>query len=177
MAPRLLSRPASKGGKSGHKLKQTNDIKAKRKSRPVTPRGPRTATRAKPDTLGWRIQRCRKALNLTQKDLAAKVGVVQASVSAWECGKVEAANIPARTLKQVAIALETTEAHLRTGQETRGAAEGVTIEVQLHMPSKHTEVQSMAREGLASESLTLAQAQKLLREAVKAGKPVWVVVG
>ncbi len=32
-------------------------------------------------------------------------------------------------------------------------------------------------DGLISEAMGLAQAQRLLRESVRAGKPIWIVVG
>ncbi len=178
MAPRLPSRPASKGGKSGRAIKQSTDIK---KSRPKILRGPRNATQARPHTLGWRLHKLRKELKLTQLALAREVGVVQATVSAWECGIVAPDKIPLRTLRLLAQALGVSVAYLREGREAQDAAAEHLgpdrVSVSLPSPAEGTEVLRVARQGLAAEALSLAQAQRALREAVKGGHPVWLVVG
>ncbi len=169
MASRQSSRPDPKGGKNGRKLKQTkrNSIR----------RGPKTATKAKPGTLGSRLQRLRKEHGLTQGELATRLGVKQAAVSAWELGKVESDNIPASAMKLICLELGTTEAYLRTGKVGPSlASEDRSPRVKLPPPERGTEVLGVALRGLSNEALTLVQAQKTLREAVKAGRAVWLVV-
>lgn len=51
-------------------------------------------------TMAHRIKACRKQAQLTQKELAAKIGVKEAAVSKWENGKVD--NIPRSTIKALA---------------------------------------------------------------------------
>lgn len=51
-------------------------------------------------TMGQRIKACRKAANLTQKELAAKMGVKEAAISKWEHGRVD--TIPRSTIKALA---------------------------------------------------------------------------
>lgn len=164
------SRPKSKGGKSGQNLKQpsSNSIR----------RGPKTATKAKPNTVGWRIQKLRREHNLTQIELARRVVVGQAAVSAWETGKVSGKDIPARTLRAVAKELQVTEGYLRTGRDSP-LGEALEADHSVHLPAleKGVEVLCLAPEGLGTEALREAQAVKALREAVRAGRPVWLVLG
>ncbi|HET6330720.1 MAG TPA: helix-turn-helix transcriptional regulator [Holophagaceae bacterium] len=128
--------------------------------------------------MGWRIQKLRKELGLTQGEFAKRVGVGQAAVSAWEIGKEKAQKISAPALDAVCRVLGTSVGYLRTGREApAGAAEGDPISIHLPAITPGTAAMQVERRGLVSESLTLAQAQKLLRETVKAGKPIWVVVG
>lgn len=51
-------------------------------------------------TMAQRIRDCRKHAHLSQKELAAKMGVKEAAVSKWENGKVT--NIPRSTIKALA---------------------------------------------------------------------------
>lgn len=170
MGPRPLSRPKPKGGKSGQKLKPFN--------RNSIRRGPKSATKAKLGSVGWRIQKLRKLHDLTQTEFARQVGVGQGAVSAWETGKVEGDKIPDHTLRVIGQVLDVSETYLRTGREAHPrVAEGEGRAFKLPSLAKGVEVLRMAREGLEAEALSLARAQKALREAVKAGKPVWLVVG
>ena len=128
--------------------------------------------------MGGRIQKLRRELGLTQSEFAQRVGVGQAAVSSWEIGTGKASKISAPALDAVCRVLGTSAGFLRTGRETpAGAAEGEPISIHLPPITPGTAAMQVERRGLTAESLTLAQAQKLLREAVKAGKSVWVVVG
>lgn len=164
------SRPKSKGRKTGQNLKQTSSNS--------TRRGPKTTTKAKPNTVGWRIQKLRREHNLTQTELARQVGVGQGAASAWETGKVLGKDIPTRTLLAVAKVLQVSEDYLRTGRESP-RREALDEAIPIHLPAsgKAGEVLCLAREGLETEPLREAQAVKVLREAVRAGRPVWLVLG
>ena len=64
-----------------------------------------------PETLGHRIRRLRRAKDLTMQDLAKRAGCHQQTIYELE----NDANPTLRTLRHVAIALETTEAKLLDG--------------------------------------------------------------
>ena len=169
MASRQPSRPDPKGGKNGPKPKRTK--------RNIIRRGPKTATKATAGTLGWRIQRLRKEHGLTQGELAQRLGVKQGAVSAWELGKVKPEDFPASALKLICLELGTTEAYLRTGKAGPSlASEDRSPRVKLPPPERGIEVLGLGLRGLSTEALTLAQAQKALREAVRAGRAVWLVM-
>lgn len=51
-------------------------------------------------TMAQRIRDCRKSFQMTQKELAKRLGVKEAAVSKWESGTVE--NIPRSTIKAMA---------------------------------------------------------------------------
>ena len=51
-------------------------------------------------TVGEKIKKLRKSLDLTQTELGQRVGVQKNAVSKWECGRVE--DIPTSTIKQLA---------------------------------------------------------------------------
>jgi transcriptional regulator with XRE-family HTH domain len=178
MAKRLPIRPVTTGGKSRQKLKQTNDIGIPTVQ--VT-RGPRKATKAGRNTLGWRIHHLRIQMGLTQRALAEELGVVQATVSAWERSVVAPEKIPLRSLRQLCNALDTTPSYLLHGKDSgRTVAErlhDVPTRVTLPPSPKGSTVLRVERKGLASEALSLRQAQAELKQAVAEGRPVWLVLG
>lgn len=114
---------------------------------------------------------------MTQGELAKRIGVKQDAVSAWELGKVDPKNLPASTMKLICLELGTTEAYLQGGKVSpQAVAEDRSPRVKLPPPERGTEVLSVGLRGLSSEALSLAQAQRALHEAVKAGRAVWLVV-
>lgn len=62
--------------------------------------------------LGKRIQQLRKQKNLSQTDLASKVGISYAQVSRYE---IKGAQPPAEVLKKIANVLDTTTDYLING--------------------------------------------------------------
>lgn len=64
------------------------------------------------DTLNERIREVRKALKLSQKELAGKIGISQRAVS-W--GEQPGNNVPDSTIKSLCIILHVNESWLRTG--------------------------------------------------------------
>ena len=61
-------------------------------------------------TMAQRIRDCRKSKDMTQKELAEKLGVKEAAVSKWESGKVE--NIPRTTIDAMAKLFEVNPCYL-----------------------------------------------------------------
>jgi len=147
-------------------------------------RPPRQRAPRHPKTRGQRIWAARERLGLTQRALGEEVGVGQAAVSAWEKDESK----PRESLWPLLCqALGLTRRALETGSgfppEEAGSrvAEGHPLKraSKVVLPSlpKGSETLVLSEKGLARESMTATQAAKALREAVKSGRPVWVVVG
>lgn len=128
-----------------------------------------------------RLKLVRELLGLGQEELADRLAVSQQTVSLWEKGQREPGR---RSWALIEHRLGYTQKQLERGHgflppEPRladgGGAPGYPP---LHLipPRAGTEVMRLSTSGLSAEALTLVQAQKALREAVKAGKPVWFVV-
>ena len=144
-------------------------------SRP-SPKRPRPA--GFPD----RLKLVRELLGWGQEDLADRLAVSQQTVSLWEKGERQPGR---RSWALIEHRLGYTRDQMERGHgfqppEPRAADEAETPRYPpLHLipPRAGTEVMRLSVSGLTSEALTLAQAQKALREAVKAGRPIWFVVG
>lgn len=128
-----------------------------------------------------RLQLVRQRMGLSQEELAKLLEVSQQSVQLWESGQ----RIPSRrSWAIIAHRLGYTRDELEHGRaftppETAAAEDGhrrPTRSVSLIPLRAGSEVMRMSTTGLSAEALTLAQAQKLLSEAVKAGRAVWLVV-
>lgn len=65
------------------------------------------------ETAGERIKRLRENMNMTQLELATKIGTSKQNISRYEKGVVE--NIPIRKIDAIARALGTTYEYLTTG--------------------------------------------------------------
>lgn len=144
------------------------------------PRPPRRRAPKQPRTLSERLWVARERMGLTQRALGARIGVGQAAVSAWEKGqslpRESAWPLLVRTLGIGQHALETGhgfEAALRTDMVAEAS------ETPLSLPSMPAgaEVLLLAADGLALECTTATAACRSVRQAVKEGRPVWVVVG
>ena len=143
-------------------------------------RPPRQRSPRHPKFLGQRIWVARERLGLTQRALGEEVGVGQAAVSAWEKGTSQPREslwpLLCKTLAQTRCALETGTGFPVKETEPR-VSEGRAPSVVLPRIPKGAETLLLSEKGLAQESMTAAQAAKALREAVKSGRPVWIVVG
>lgn len=143
-------------------------------------RPPRQRAPRHPNTRGQRIWARRESLGLTQRDLGALVGVGQAAVSAWEKDesrpRESAWPLLCGALGLSRRALEHGEGYPLKDAATR-VAEGPAPRVVLPSLPAGVETLLLSEKGLAQESMTAVQAAKVLREAVRSGRPVWVVVG
>ena len=119
-------------------------------------------------------------MGLTQRALGEEVGVGQAAVSAWEKDESQPREslwpLLCAALAQTRHALETGTGFHGKESESR-VSEGRSPRVVLPNIPKGAETLLLSEKGLTQESLTAAQAAKALREAVKSGRPVWIVVG
>lgn len=126
-----------------------------------------------------RLQLVRQRMGLSQEELAERLEVSQQSLQYWESGQ----RVPGRrSWAIIEHRLGYSRAQLEHG---RGFAppEAVAEEhshtyraLPLIPPRAGSEVMRLSPSGLSAEALTLPQAQKALREAVKAGRAVWLVV-
>lgn len=143
-------------------------------------RPPRQRAPKHPKTRGERIWVARERLGLTQRALGSLVGVGQAAVSAWEkdesLPRESAWPLLCEAVGQSRRALET-----GTGFHGKEAvprvAEGRSPRVVLPALPEGAEALLLSEKGLAQEAMTSIQAIKALREAVRKGRPVWLVLG
>lgn len=136
--------------------------------------------RSAASTFPARLRLVRERLGLGQDQLAEKLSVSQQTISFWESGDRSPAR---RSWALIEHLLGYTREQLERGHGFLPPESGV-FETAMHHPPLHlippragAEVMRLSTSGLSAEALTLAQAQKLLRESVKAGKPIWLVVG
>lgn len=143
-------------------------------------RPPRQRAPRHPKTRGQRIWAGRERLGLTQRELGTQVGVGQAAVSAWEKDESKPREslwpLLCEALGQSRRALESGAGYHGKETEPR-VSEGRAPRVVLPNLPNGVETLLLSEKGLAQESMTATQAAKALREAVKSGRPVWVVVG
>lgn len=145
--------------------------------KPLT-RPPRRRAPENPDSPGKRIWAARERLGYTQRTLGLRLGVGQAAVSAWEKDTavprehtwpllVEALGLSQRTLETgdgydlSALPYRVCESPMPYGLPP--LADGVEV---MWVPA-----------GGNTQGLTAPEAARCLQEAVRGGRPVWVVVG
>ena len=183
MAPRLPSRPESKGekaGKSKSRIKRQLTARGKYKPRPAP---------ANPKTPGERIRAARRALYLTQMELGERLLTDQTTVSAWERGISD--KLAGPSLVALAQILQTTPQALLTGKgwelpapDPAGvpgdrAAEPYAADL-VHLPvaPKVGQALWMSRANPEEhQTMDPRQVQAELKKALAEGRPVWVVVG
>lgn len=122
----------------------------------------------------------RERLNMGQREFADHLDVSQQTISLWERGLRKPGK---RTWTLLEQKLAYSRAELEFGPlhalptsgvgESRVHARSIT----LPPPQEGFPAIQVGVNGLASEAMSLATAQRLLREAVRAGKPIWIVVG
>lgn len=148
----------------------------------VLRRKPRARAPKHPKTLAERLWALREALGYTQQSLAEQVGVVQATVSAWEKGTSEPSGASwlhlERILRVTRRVFETGKGFKMPDQQGSIAADLSNSE-SLVLPEfpKTASVMRVERKGLANEAMDLKQAQRALKEAAEQGRPIWLVIG
>lgn len=126
------------------------------------------------------LKRFREQRDMGQRALAEYLQVTQQTVSLWERGSRRPGR---RTWILLEQRLDHSRAELESGPLVFPQASGVaesrafTRPVHLPLPKPEFPVMGMELDGLVSEALDLAKAQRLLREAVRNGKPVWLIRG
>jgi len=143
-------------------------------------RPPRRRAPKVPQTLGQRLWAARERLGLTQRALGLRLGVGQAAISAWEKDVTQpresAWPLLICTLGLSQRALETGEG-FDLGLLPDRVCETDASPLGLPGIPDGTEVLVVSAEGLALECQTAKEASRRLQDAVKAGRPVWVVLG
>ena len=142
-----------------------------------------SAARGRPKTRNWfskNLKALREQMGLGQRDFADHLDVTQQTISLWEQGKRQPGR---RTWILLEQKLHTTRADMESGPlasaldpkvaESKAFAKSVT----LPPPRQGSPITGIELNGLAAESMDLAKAQRLLREAVRNGKPVWLIRG
>lgn len=127
-----------------------------------------------------RFRQVRECLGLGQRAFADLLEVSQQSISLWEKGQ----RMPGRRMwTLIEQKLGYSRAALESGAgfslPESGLAErpvaGRTLS--LPVPRQGVAVTQVGLSGLAAEALDLARAQRVMREAVREGRAVWLVVG
>jgi transcriptional regulator with XRE-family HTH domain len=119
-------------------------------------------------------------MGLTQRALGVRIGVGQAAVSAWEKGQ----SVPRESTWPLLVkSLGISRSALETGDGFEATPRLDLVaeapEAPLGLPSMPpgAEVLLVATDGLALECTTATAACRSVRQAVKEGRQVWVVVG
>ncbi len=143
-------------------------------------RPPRRRAPKQPQTISERLWVARERMGLTQRALGARIGVGQAAVSAWEKGQ----SVPRESTWPLLVkSLGVGQHALETGEGFEVTLSGDHVaeasEAPMGLPSMppDAEVLFVAADGLALECTTASVACRSLRQAVREGRPVWVVVG
>ncbi len=126
------------------------------------------------------LRRVRERMGLGQRDFADFLDVTQQTVSLWERGLRSPGPRTWLLIEQrLGYARAELESSALSVLPELGAREAPSYarSVSLPPPREGFPATHVALEGLVSEAIPLAQAQRLLREAVRAGKPLWIVVG
>ena len=142
-----------------------------------------TAPKGRSKARSWfseNLKTLREQMGLGQRDFADHLDVTQQTISLWEQGKRQPGR---RTWILLEQKLHATRAELESGPlttqldprvaESKAFAKAVT----LPPPRQGSPITGIELNGLAAESMDLAKAQRLLREAVRQGKPVWLIRG
>lgn len=143
-------------------------------------RPPRRRAPKQPQSLGERLWLARERAGLTQRALGAKIGVGQAAVSAWEKDQ----SFPRENAwPLLALALGVSQDALETGKGFSLAAlpdrvaESTCPYFNLPPIPAGVEVLVIPSDDPTPQGETAKDASRALREAVKQGCPVWVVIG
>lgn len=144
-------------------------------------RGPRHRAPKDPRTPGERIWAAREDNDLTQAELAARLQIKQQTVASWEKGKSmpvgTAWDLLRRILGWTREALETGKGYQRSGLPRVAESSEASFIDELPPLPPGAEVFVFSDQGLIQEIQSAEAASHQLKEAVKAGRPVWLVLG
>ncbi|WP_052572518.1 helix-turn-helix domain-containing protein [Holophaga foetida] len=126
------------------------------------------------------LRALRERLAMGQRDFADYLEVTQQTVSLWERGSRRPGRRTWLLLEQkLGYPRAVLESRLPLALPEEGVREGIDFAktITLPPPKAGLPITRMGVSGLAAEAITLAVAQRELREAIRAGRPVWLVVG
>jgi transcriptional regulator with XRE-family HTH domain len=142
------------------------------------PYGLKTSSKP-PESIGGRIAAIRKAWGWTQGDLAARLRLKTAAVSAWERGKAAPTGT---SLLSLAALLNTTPEALLEGSTFTipdlplGVAEPDWAIYRLPPVGKKDAV-LVVEAGVTAHAVGPKDLRRVAQEALQAGAPVWLVIG
>lgn len=137
------------------------------------------AARPLPPFAEW-LRRLRKEQGLSQQNLAETLAVSQQTISLWERGLRKPSRRMEILLKhQLGITQEELEGRRSQGAASSQVAEARVLGRGISLPAipKDAAAMRVEFEGLASEALGVPEAQRALKEALRAGRPLWIVLG
>jgi transcriptional regulator with XRE-family HTH domain len=126
------------------------------------------------------LKQIREQMGLGQRAFAEYLDVTQQTISLWERGMREPGK---RTWTLLEQKLHITQAEMEAGPLATHldprVAESKTFarSIPLPPPRQGSPITGVELNGLAAESLDLAKAQRLLREAVRHKRPIWLILG
>ncbi|HNX95636.1 MAG TPA: helix-turn-helix transcriptional regulator [Holophaga sp.] len=132
-----------------------------------------------PRSLGDRVRKIRKAWRWTQRDIAERLNLQTASVSAWERG---VALPTGSSLVSLAALLNTSpevlkgDAPFSIPDQPQGVAEPQWKAYQLPLPTDRGQT-LLVKEGSALRAVPAKELRGLALEAIEEGRPVWLVIG
>jgi transcriptional regulator with XRE-family HTH domain len=143
----------------------------------TAPKGGRRKARA---AFPENLRAIREQMGLGQRAFADYLDVTQQTISLWERGARKPGR---RTWTLLEQKLQVSQAAMEAGplstQLDPKVAESKAFarSIALPPPQQGSPITSIELKGLAAESLDLAKAQRLLREAVRQGRPIWLIRG
>jgi transcriptional regulator with XRE-family HTH domain len=126
------------------------------------------------------LKQLREQMGLGQRAFAEYLDVSQQTISLWERGTRRPGK---RTWTLLEQKLHVTQAEMEGGPLATlldpkvAESKAFARSIPLPPPRQGSPITGMELKGLAAESLDLATAQRLLREAVRHGRPIWLIRG
>jgi transcriptional regulator with XRE-family HTH domain len=126
------------------------------------------------------LKAIREQMGLGQRAFADYLDVTQQTISLWERGTRKPGK---RTWTLLEQKLHVSQAEMEAGPLSTpldpkvAESKAFARSIPLPPPRQGRPITGMELNGLAAESLDLATAQRLLREAVRNGRPIWLIRG
>lgn len=126
------------------------------------------------------LKAIREQMGLSQRTFADYLDVTQQTISLWERGTRKPGK---RTWTLLEQKLHITQAEMEAGllatllDPKVAESKAFARSIPLPPPKQGHPITGMELNGLAAEALDLAKAQRLLREAVRHGRPIWLIRG